>query len=69
MICKDLDVAPTRVGDPLMWWQVAKIDRIDRVGNVHEGRAIGQAHDGVFAAGGGIRPAPDIVAVAAADLR
>ena len=47
---------------------MTEIDGIDRVGDVHEGRSIGQPHDRVFRAVEGIRPAPDIVAAAAADL-
>ena len=56
----DLDVAPG--GIPGFRRQPSQENRVSRVGNVDEGRAVGHAHQGVFPAGLRVRPSPDVVA-------
>ena len=66
VVVVNLDVAPGGVAG--VWGQVAHVDGVFRIADVHEGRAAGAAHDGVLDAGLGIGPAPNVVATAAADV-
>ena len=61
----DLDIAPQ--GARRRRGQVGHEERIQRVGDVDEGGAVGPAHDHVFGAIRRVDPAPDVVGVSTAE--
>jgi hypothetical protein len=62
----DLDIAPR--GRAGARGQVAEVDSVDGVSDVYKSDAVAACHQGVFAPGGGVCPAPAIATFAAADL-
>ena len=62
VVVVDLDVAPQRARR--CRGQVGHEERVERVGDVDEGGAIGPAENHVFCAVDGVDPAPDVVGIA-----